>query len=165
MFANPNGIESLSPTVGVIPRGPTLGIRAAIRPAHGKEFDVDLVCEFKKMPHDDPKVVKGLVWERFHNSDRYRSMAVEKNRCVQLQFAGDFHMDIMPCVPHQPGWVKQGPISGDTSDSADAPRLGRQSETSSCLLRRWRSAVPVLCTSKRVEFIHAYRPHNRPLDQ
>lgn len=89
----------------VYPQG-SMRIKAAIRPVNGKEFDVDLVCEFKKMPHSDPKVVKQLVWDRFRNSDRYKSMAVEKNRCVQIQYAGDFHMDVMPCVPGQPGWTR-----------------------------------------------------------
>ena len=93
----------------IYPQG-SMRIRAAIRPIHGKEFDVDLVCEFKEMPSADPKLVKKLVWDRFQQSDRYRSMAVEKNRCVQLQYAGDFHMDIMPCVPGQPGWEKVGAV-------------------------------------------------------
>jgi hypothetical protein len=37
-------------------------------------------------------------------------MAVEKNRCVQVQYVGDFHMDVMPCVPGQPGWAKGGSV-------------------------------------------------------
>lgn len=89
----------------VYPQG-SMRIKAAIRPVNGKEFDVDLVCEFKKMPHSDPKVVKKLVWDRFHNSDRYREMAIEMNRCVQIRYAGDFHMDVMPCIPGQPNWIK-----------------------------------------------------------
>lgn len=90
----------------VYPQG-SMRIKAAIYPFHGKEFDVDLVCEFKKMPHSDPKVVKKLIWDRFHNSDRYKEMAVEKNRCVQIQYAGSFHMDVMPCVP---GWKQVGHV-------------------------------------------------------
>jgi hypothetical protein len=93
----------------VYPQG-SLRIRAAIRPAHGKVFDVDVCCEFKKIPHSDPKKVKQLLWERFHSSDRYCDMAVEKNRCVRIQYAGDFHMDVMPCVPGQPGWSKQAHV-------------------------------------------------------
>ncbi len=93
----------------VYPQG-SMRIRAAIRPINGKEFDVDLVCEFKIMPHRDPKVVKKIVWDRFHNSDRYRNLAVERNRCVQIQYAGDFHMDVMPCIPGQPGWTQVGPV-------------------------------------------------------
>ncbi len=93
----------------VYPQG-SMRIKTAIRPDSGKEFDVDLVCEFKRIPHSDPKVVKNLVWDRFHNSDRYKDMAVEKNRCVQIQYAGDFHMDVMPCVPGQPGWTKVGAV-------------------------------------------------------
>ena len=93
----------------VYPQG-SMRIRTAIRPAHGKEYDVDLVCEFKRMPNSDPKVVKQLVWDRFRNSDRYRDMVVEKNRCVQIKYAGDFHMDVMPCIPGQPGWAKQGAV-------------------------------------------------------
>lgn len=87
----------------VYPQG-SMRIKAAIRPILGKEFDVDLVCEFKKMPHDDPKAVKKLVWNRFQDSERYKMMVAEKNRCVQVQYAGDFHMDVMPCVPGHPGW-------------------------------------------------------------
>lgn len=93
----------------IYPQG-SMRIRAAIRPIHGKEFDVDLVCEFKEMPNADPKVVKKLVLDRFLQSDRYRDMVVEKNRCVELQYAGDFHMDIMPCVPGQPGWSRIGAV-------------------------------------------------------
>jgi len=93
----------------VYPQG-SMRIRAAIRPIHGREFDVDLVCEFKIMPHRDPKVVKKIIWDRFHNSDRYRDLAVERNRCVQIQYAGDFHMDVMPCIPGQPGWTQVGSV-------------------------------------------------------
>lgn len=93
----------------VYPQG-SMRIKAANRPVNGKEFDVDLVCEFKRMPHSDPKVVKQLVWDRFRTSDRYKNMAVEKNRCVQIQYAGDFHMDVMPCVPGQQGWAKVGGV-------------------------------------------------------
>lgn len=100
-------LHCFEPTV--YPQG-SMRIKAAIRPVNGKEFDVDLACEFKRMPHSDPKVVKRLVLERFRSSDRYKDMTVEKNRCVQLQYAGDFHMDIMPCVPGQPGWAKVGAV-------------------------------------------------------
>jgi len=93
----------------VYPQG-SMRIKAANRPVNGKEFDVDLVCEFKRMPHSDPKVVKQLVWDRFRTSDRYKNMAVEKNRCVQIRYAGDFHMDVMPCVPGQQGWAKVGGV-------------------------------------------------------
>jgi len=93
----------------VYPQG-SMRIKAAIHPIHEREFDVDLVCEFKVMPHRDPKVVKKIVWDRFHNSDRYRDLAVERNRCIQIRYAGDFHMDIMPCIPGQPGWTRVGPV-------------------------------------------------------
>lgn len=93
----------------VYPQG-SMRIRAAIRPVHRREFDVDLVCEFKRTPHSDPKQVKKLVWDRFRSSDRYRDMVVEKNRCIQLLYAGDFHMDIMPCVPCESQWSKQGSV-------------------------------------------------------
>ena len=71
---------------------------------------MDLVCEFKFMPHDDPKVVKQLVWDRFRTSDRYRDIVVEKNRCVEIRYIGDFHMDVMPCVPGKPGWTRVGSV-------------------------------------------------------
>lgn len=93
----------------VYPQG-SMRIKAAIRPINGKEFDVDLVCEFKRLPHVDPKAVKKLIWDRFRYSDRYKSMAIEKNRCVQIQYAGDFHMDVMPCVPGRSGWAQNGAV-------------------------------------------------------
>jgi hypothetical protein len=93
----------------VYPQG-SMRIKAAIRPLYSREFDVDLVCEFRKMPHMDPKIVKQLVWDRFQLSDRYKSMTVEKNRCVQIQYAGDFHMDVMPCIPGVAHWVQSGSV-------------------------------------------------------
>jgi len=93
----------------VYPQG-SMRIKAAIRPVNGKEFDVDLVCEFRKMPQQDPKVVKRLVWDRFHNSERYRTMAAEKNRCVQIKYEGQFHMDVMPCIPGDDGWAMVGGV-------------------------------------------------------
>ena len=93
----------------IYPQG-SMRIRAAIKPDNGKEYDVDLVCEFKVTPHSDPKIVKRLVWDRFRNSDRYRDKVIERNRCVQIQYAGEFHMDVMPCVPGLPHWLKFGSV-------------------------------------------------------
>ena len=94
-----NGEESLSKyKPSVYPQG-SMRIRTAIRPNNGNEFDVDVVCEFQEQPHHEPKEVKKLLHKRLSSHATYKEMTEEKNRCLRLNYAGEFHMDIMPCVP------------------------------------------------------------------
>lgn len=82
----------------IYPQG-SIRLRTTVKPVEGNEFDVDLVCEMKALPSLDQKTVKDLVGARLSSNEYYRKMLKEKKRCWRLDYAGQFHMDILPARP------------------------------------------------------------------
>lgn len=72
--------------------------KTIVKPPNSKGFDADLVMfvsphsnwSAKEYVHDLLRVFKG--------SDRYKEKAGRGTRCITLDYAGDFHLDIVPCV-------------------------------------------------------------------
>jgi hypothetical protein len=85
----------------IYPHG-SFRLGTVVRPLERDEFDLDFVARLNivAQPHNQA-VVKQLVGDRLKENGTYRTnrMIREKNRCWQVLYAGDFHMDIMPAVP------------------------------------------------------------------
>ena len=62
-----------------------------IRPRCGCLLDIRHTCH--------PGAVYRLVWDRLWDSGVYRPMMKRLPRCIRLEYAGDFHLDIAPAVP------------------------------------------------------------------
>ena len=45
-------------------------------------------------------LVLGLVQERIANNGKYRSILEIRSRCIRLNYAGQFHLDIIPACPN-----------------------------------------------------------------
>lgn len=88
--------------IQIYPQG-SMGLGTLVRPiASDKEgdYDVDLVCLLKSGRHLSAKEIKGIVGQRLSESNRYKSKLDEEGkRCWTLNYP-DFHMDILPAVPH-----------------------------------------------------------------
>lgn len=84
----------------IYPQG-SLRIGTTVRPKGRTEFDLDLVCLFLADPSEfpNPTVLLDMVEERFRESETYRWMVERKNRCIRINYANDFHMDILPACP------------------------------------------------------------------
>ena len=65
-----------------------------------KEFDVDILFEMKEVAEWEPKDYLNNLHGEFKNTDRYRDIVDRrgKSRCVTLDYANDFHIDIVPCI-------------------------------------------------------------------
>ena len=72
--------------------------KTIIRPPNGKEFDADLVVYVDAVEGWTPRNYILKLRRVFLNTDRYRDMTVLKTRCVRLNYAGDFHLDVVPIV-------------------------------------------------------------------
>lgn len=86
----------------ISPHG-SLRIQTANRPFARSELDVDLLDVLPGISdRSNPAAVKTLVGDRLKENERYRKILVEKNRCWQLQYEGEFHMDVTPAIlnPH-----------------------------------------------------------------
>jgi len=94
-------MESESPYLqdgSISPHG-SVRIQTANRPFARSEFDVDLLDVLPGISESSsPTAVKALVGDRLKENDRYRKILVEKNRCWQLQYEGEFHLDVTPAI-------------------------------------------------------------------
>lgn len=84
------------------PQGSFL-IRTTVRP-RGKgsgsdEFDLDMVIELAAGWDGSPDELFELVWERLSAHPLYGRYAERRNRCVCINFPGEFHMDVLPARP------------------------------------------------------------------
>ena len=64
------------------------------------EFDLDIVVHIKKIYSAyTPNEIYNSLIKVLEQDERYRSKIEKKNRCVRLNYAGDFHLDILPgCI-------------------------------------------------------------------
>ena len=81
----------------IYPQG-SMALRTTVRPILALEYDLDLVCQ---MDGGDLSAMElyDLLYERLAANEIYRSRLETKNRCVRIQYANDFHLDIIPGTP------------------------------------------------------------------
>ena len=75
-------------------------IGTSIKPRNGKEFDVDVVVALNledeygnRMP---PSEAIELLYSVLKSNPIYKKKVKRKDRCVRIDYAGDFHMDVVP---------------------------------------------------------------------
>ena len=79
----------------------SFALGTAVKPLGGDEFDIDLVALGNFPDEMPPSMVKYLVGRRLEENTTYANMLEEKNRCWRLNYAGQFHLDIIPAKPKQ----------------------------------------------------------------
>lgn len=77
--------------------------KTIIKPKQGEEFDADLLVFLEEVPDWEPKDYINKIWKLFRDNDTYKEMVHRKSRCVYLDYAGDFHLDIIPCLAKSNG--------------------------------------------------------------
>jgi hypothetical protein len=82
----------------VVPQG-SYKHRTIIKPPTSRnEFDVDVLLFLKRVNNWQPRDYIHNLYANFRQSDLYKGKVSRKSRCVVLDYAGDFHIDIVPCV-------------------------------------------------------------------
>lgn len=75
--------------------------RTIIKPVKDNdEFDADILIFIKDNgfnPYEFTDYVKE-VHDIFQNNDNYKSIVKLNTRCVTINYSGDFHLDVVPCV-------------------------------------------------------------------
>lgn len=69
------------------------------KPIAQSEFDLDAICLLDIRVPCHPGLLYQLLWQRLWQSGVYRPLMKRLPRCVRLEYAGDFHLDIAPAVP------------------------------------------------------------------
>jgi hypothetical protein len=82
------------------PQG-SVALGTTVRPMRYDEYDVDLVCELliDSATVHDPVYLLNILERRLLQSGTYRAMVERKNRCIRVNYARQFHLDILPACP------------------------------------------------------------------
>lgn len=85
----------------IFPQG-SLRIGTTVKPVGHNEYDLDLVCLFTANPEIFPNPVEllNIVERRLRSNGIYKDMTERKNRCIRINYANEFHMDILPACPN-----------------------------------------------------------------
>jgi SMODS domain-containing protein len=79
----------------------SVAIRTTVKPIGTNEHDVDLVAH---VPNLDiavsPAALKASIGTRLRSNGHYAPLLEEMPRCWRLNYANEFHMDIMPSIPN-----------------------------------------------------------------
>jgi hypothetical protein len=80
----------------IYPQG-SVRIGTTVKPMGKNEFDLDIVVHIvMEWEKNSPQYIYNQLKRVLQNSDRYNDKVELKNRCIRLNYAGDFHMDILP---------------------------------------------------------------------
>ena len=70
-------------------------------PKERNEFDADFLVIVEEVEDWEPKEYVNALYRAFSASSRYEDKARHKNKCVRLDYAGDFHLDVVPCIERE----------------------------------------------------------------
>jgi hypothetical protein len=86
----------------IYPQG-SMALGTTCRPIRETEYDLDFVMELKRPPREiTPVRLLDLLEGHLRANGNYASLVERKIRCIRLDYAGDFHMDILPALPDVP---------------------------------------------------------------
>jgi hypothetical protein len=83
----------------IYPQG-SMAIGTTVKPRKNEEYDIDLVLQMDHTPHhDNPVHLLDTLESYLRANGNYADIVERRNRCVCLNYAGDFHLDIIPATP------------------------------------------------------------------
>lgn len=92
----------------------------AIRPLGNDEYDVDVIYPFKlsafQSAHRGPRTLFDWFVSRMKANTTYQGRMTVKNRCVRINYAGDFHMDVIPSTREVPANQPYSVFARDLSE-------------------------------------------------
>lgn len=109
----------------IYPQG-SFSLGTVIKPVTNKdEYDIDLVCFLGKLKKNATSQVqlKKMVGDRLKANQTYKNLLDEEGRrCWTLNYANEFHMDILPAIPDdivraQGGLLSEAVLITDTRNA------------------------------------------------
>ena len=90
----------------IVPQG-SFAQKTIIKPPEDADtFDADVLLQFELQDGLEPKDYVRAVAAVFAASDRYKDLADPGKRCVTIDYAGEFHIDVVPYVAGTDGgWI------------------------------------------------------------
>ena len=82
------------------------GLKTIIKPVGTREYDADLLLYMTHNEDKEPKDYINDVYDCLKGNDNYKDKVHRRTRCVYIDYAGDFHLDLVPCITQQ-DWFTQ----------------------------------------------------------
>lgn len=82
------------------------GLQTIIKPVSSHEYDVDMLLYMTHDTNKEPKDYINEVYNCLKENDNYKDKVRRKTRCVHIDYAGNFHLDLVPCIRQQ-NWITQ----------------------------------------------------------
>lgn len=88
--------EFASNFIDVVPQG-SYAHRTIINPVvTGDDFDADVLLEVEEVDGWEADDYVEALYKKFRGSTTYREMASRHDRCVKVDYANEFHIDVVP---------------------------------------------------------------------
>ncbi|UOQ60656.1 hypothetical protein MUN76_01330 [Leucobacter rhizosphaerae] len=108
-------------TDDVIPQG-SFAHKTIIRPYTGNDFDADVLLPIDEEPGWEPKKYTIELQKALEASKNYEGKTTLGKRCVTIEYADNFHIDVVPFVTRQDDstyithridndWIRQDPVA------------------------------------------------------
>lgn len=72
--------------------------KTIIKPPRDRDFDADLLMVVRVISNWQPRDYIENLHTIFKMSDRYKNLVSRKTRCVRINYANDFHIDLIPII-------------------------------------------------------------------
>jgi hypothetical protein len=83
----------------IFPQG-SMALLTTVKPRGQVQYDLDMVLEVDGADGLTPKWLYDAVKDRLDAHDLYRTMLKPRPRCLRLDYANQFHLDIVPARTH-----------------------------------------------------------------
>lgn len=91
-----------------------------IKPMKENEYDIDAVLLLNINENESPKDTLYWIRDRIISHKYFQKATKVKNRCVRIDYANDFHVDVVPALPYEDiikipskkenSWSKNNPV-------------------------------------------------------
>jgi hypothetical protein len=82
---------------GLTPQG-SYAQKTIIKPPKDKDFDVDILLQLQTNDKWEPKDYVQNLFSVFSRNDKYKKITDINTKCITINYKGDFHVDLVPCV-------------------------------------------------------------------
>lgn len=79
----------------IYPQG-SFRLKTTVKPLKGNEYDLDFVAELPENSNITARQLYDHIYRILKNDGVHGNMVEKKTRCIRINYANDFHMDIMP---------------------------------------------------------------------
>ena len=77
------------------------GLKTIIKPVGTREYDADMLLYMTYKDDKEPKDYISDVYNCLRANDNYKDKVHRRTRCVYIDYAGAFHLDLVPCITQQ----------------------------------------------------------------